>query len=93
MKFYFFLFFLLFISNNLIAKEIWKLDKNLSTIEFELPVLFANNVKGFFKEINGLVEIDIENKENNKAIFSVDLKSIEMNYAKYRALLLGEVFF
>ena len=93
MKFYFFLFFLLFISNNLIAKEIWKLDKNLSTIEFELPVLFANNVKGFFKEINGLVEIDIENKRNNKAIFSVDLKSIEMNYAKYRTLLLGEIFF
>ena len=75
------------------SKERWVLDKELSTIEFELPILFANNVKGEFKQIEGLVEIDINKKEHNKAIFSVNLKSIEMNYKKYKNLLLSNIFF
>ena len=94
--FFIFLFFLTIsfsLSTKVISKESWLLDKNLSSIEFELPVLFANNVQGKFEEINGIIEIDLENKENNKAIFSVKINSINMNYKKYKNLLLSDIFF
>ncbi len=94
--FFIFLFFLTInfsLSTKVISKESWLLDKNLSSIEFELPVLFANNVQGKFEEINGIIEIDLANKENNKAIFSVNINSINMNYKKYKNLLLSEIFF
>ncbi len=58
-----------------------------------MPVLFASNVKGSFKNIDGFVEIDLEDKKNNKAILSVKIDSIESNYEKYRKLLLGPIFF
>ena len=94
--FFIFLFFLTInfsLSTKVISKESWLLDKNLSSIEFELPVLFANNVQGKFEEINGIIEIDLENKENNKAIFSVKINTINMNYKKYKNLLLSDIFF
>ena len=94
--FFIFLFFLTInfsLSTKVISKESWLLDKNLSSIEFELPVLFANNVQGKFEEINGVIEIDLANKENNKAIFSVKINSINMNYKKYKNLLLSDIFF
>ena len=94
--FFIFLFFLTInfsLSTKVISKESWLLDKNLSSIEFELPVLFANNVQGKFEEINGIIEIDLANKENNKAIFSVNINSINMNYKKYKNLLLSDIFF
>jgi len=75
------------------AKEKWFIDQNLSNITFEVPVLFATNVIGKFNNINGLVELDLENKENNKAILSVSIDSIESNYEKYKDLLLGPIFF
>ena len=87
LTFIFFLFFCPIIT----AKEKWKLDKNLSTIKFELPVLFIKNVEGEFKEIDGFVELDVNN--NNKAIFSVKIDSIEINYKKYKNLLLSSTFF
>lgn len=97
MNFFFILLFFLTInfslSTKVISKESWLLDKNLSSIEFELPVLFANNVQGKFEEINGIIEIDLANKENNKAIFSVKINSINMNYKKYKNLLLSDIFF
>ena len=97
MNFFFIFLFLLIInfslSTKVISKESWLLDKNLSSIEFELPVLFANNVQGKFEEINGIIEIDLTNKENNKAIFSVKINSINMNYKKYKNLLLSDIFF
>ena len=94
--FFIFLFFLTInfsLSTKVISKESWLLDKNLSSIEFELPVLFANNVQGKFEEINGIIEIDLANKENNKAIFSVKINSINMNYKKYKNLFLSDIFF
>ena len=94
--FFIFLFFLTInfsISTKVISKESWLLDKNLSSIEFQLPVLFANNVQGKFEEINGIIEIDLANKKNNKAIFSVKINSINMNYKKYKNLLLSDIFF
>ena len=75
------------------AIEKWVIDKNLSSIKFELPVLFATNVSGEFKNINGFVEIDLKNKTNNKALLSVEIDSIEGNYVKYRNLLLSPIFF
>ena len=83
----------LFVSFKTLAKEIWVLDKNLSTINFEIPVLMLKNVVGEFKEIEGLVEIDTENKKNNKAIFSVKIDSIDINYIKYKELLMSDLFF
>ena len=94
--FFIYLFFLTInfsLSTKVISKQRWLLDKNLSSIEFELPVLFANNVQGKFEEINGIIEIDLANKENNKAIFSVKINSINMNYKKYKNLLLSDIFF
>ena len=75
------------------ASERWVLDKNLSTIEFELPVLFAKNVKGSFNTMEGFIEIDVSQKENNKAIFYVVVNDLEMNYTKYKDLLLSNIFF
>jgi polyisoprenoid-binding protein YceI len=75
------------------ASDRWVLDKSLSTIEFELPVLFAKNVKGTFNTIEGFVELDVIKKENNKAIFSVQINNLEMNYIKYKDLLLSNIFF
>ena len=94
-KYKFFLFIFLFISSSNItyASERWVLDKSLSTIEFELPVLFAKNVKGRFNTIEGYVELDVDHKENNKAIFYVEVNDIDMNYIKYKDLLLSNVFF
>ena len=94
-KYKFILFIFLFISSSNItyASERWVLDKSLSTIEFELPVLFAKNVKGRFNTIEGFVELDVDQKENNKAIFYVEVNDIEMNYIKYKDLLLSNVFF
>ncbi len=94
-KFKYFLIFL-FLSNFptlAYTSERWVLDKTLSTIEFELPVLFAKNVKGKFKKINGFVELDVNQKENNKAIFSVEINDLDMNYIKYKDLLLSNIFF
>ena len=82
-----------FYPSHLIAKETWILDQNLSSINFELPVLLAKNVQGKFKKMNGIIEIDVENKKNNKAVFSVNLDSVEMNYKSFKSLLLGKIFF
>ena len=84
---------ILLISTNCIAKEKWVIDKDISKITFEVPVLFASDVKGEFKNIDGFVEIDLENKKNNKALVSADIQSIEINYSKYRDLLLSAIFF
>jgi len=94
-NFKFFLIILYFIIQPTLtsASERWVLDKSLSTIEFELPVLFAKNVKGQFNAIEGFVELDVEKKENNKAIFSVQINDIDMNYIKYKDLLLSSIFF
>ena len=88
------IFFISFFLNSTIsyAKEKWIIDQNLSNISFEVPVLFATNVIGKFKNINGFVEIDLENKKNNKAIISVPIDSVESNYEKYRELLLSPIF-
>ena len=84
---------LLFLCSFSQAKEKWKIDKNISQISFEVPVLFATNVKGEFKDFDGFVEIDLENKKNNKAILSVNIDSIEINYEKYIDLIQGPIFF
>ena len=75
------------------ASERWILDTSLSTVEFELPVLFAKNVKGKFNSIEGFIELDVTEKNNNKAIFSVQVNDIDMNYIKYKDLLLSNIFF
>ena len=93
LKFILVFFYFLFQTSNIFASERWILDKSLSTIEFELPVLFANNVKGQFYTIEGFVELDVDKKENNKAIFSVQIDDLEMNYIKYKDLLLSDIFF
>ena len=67
LKLIFVFFYFLFQTSNIFASERWVLDKSLSTIEFELPVLFAKNVKGQFNTIEGFIELDVERKENNKA--------------------------
>ena len=61
-KFKFFLIILYFIIQPTLtsASERWILDTSLSTVEFELPVLFAKNVKGKFNSIDGFIELEIE---------------------------------
>ena len=86
-----FIFFL--IPSIVFASERWIIDKDLSSITFELPVLLAKNVQGTFTNIEGFVELDVDHKKNNKAIFSVDIGSVDMNYKKYKDLLLSNIFF
>ena len=76
-----------------IAKEKWNLDKEISEITFEVPVLLAENVMGKFNTIDGFVEIDTLDQKNNKAILSVNINSLEMNYKKYKNLILSDIFF
>lgn len=92
-KIFFLIIFLIIADKQLLAKEKWLIDKNLSYIKFEVPVLLARNVKGEFKNIEGFVELDIENNLDNKALFSVDIKSLEINYKKYLDLILSDIFF
>ena len=92
-KFFFILFIFFNLPNLTYASERWILDKTLSTIEFELPVLFAKNVKGTFNTIEGFVELDVNQKKNNKAIFYVEINDLDMNYTKYKDLLLSNIFF
>ena len=87
------IFFLIILPHSSFASERWVLDKSLSTIEFELPVLFAKNVKGTFNTIEGFVELDVNQKENNKAIFYVQVDDLDINYIKYKDLLLSNIFF
>ncbi len=75
-----------------IAEEEWILDKELSSVSFEVPVLLVDNIKGKFNEIEGIIKINTETK-NSKAIFSVNIQSIETNYKKYNDLILSSVFF
>ena len=82
-----------FFTSSTYADEKWQVDEELSTINFELPVLFVKNVLGTFQNIEGFIEIDLDKKEDNKAIFSVEINSIDMNYVKYRNLLLSDIFF
>tara|TARA_B100000965_G_C19493728_1_gene714238 strand:+ start:372 stop:938 length:567 start_codon:yes stop_codon:yes gene_type:complete len=91
-KYFFTILFFLY-SSIVEASERWFLDKKLSTIEFEVPVLFAKNVQGNFKKIEGFIQLDFDNKLNNKAIFSVEINDLEMNYIKYKDLLLSSIFF
>ena len=94
--FNFFFFILIFFSifpSLVYSSERWILDKKLSTIEFELPVLFAKNVQGKFNNVEGFVELDVNQKKDNKAIFSVQIDDLDMNYIKYKELLLSNSFF
>ena len=92
---YFLIFFFVIFFNSIeiLAKEKWFIDKDISEVEFEVPVLLAKNVKGSFNNIEGYVELDLINKNLNKAIFSVDIKSLEINYNKYLELIFSDVFF
>ena len=89
----FFSFVFLINPSIVLAGETWIIDKELSSITFELPILLVKNVQGTFTSIEGFVEIDVDQKKNNKAIFSADIGSINMNYKKYKDLLLSDIFF
>ena len=93
LKLIFLILFLLLFNQNVFSKEKWSIDDDISKISFELPLLLGKNVKGEFKNFKGLVEIDYENKIENKGIFSVKINSIEMNYEKYKDILLSDIFF
>ena len=81
---------LIFYSDKIIAKETWILDKELSEITFELPILLFKKVQGEFSEFDGYVVID---QESNRALFSIKINSMELNYEKYKELLLSNIFF
>ena len=90
-----FIIFSIFLAfnSNTNAKEKWIIDKNISNIAFEVPVLFAKNVNGKFKNLDGFVEIDLINNQNNKAIISVEIDNVDINYTKYKNLILSPIFF
>ena len=92
-KFIFCILLVVFYSNNIAGKNIWTIDKKLSEIKFEVPILLGKKIKGQFKEFDGFVVFDSDNKGNSKALFSVQMNSIEFNYEKYKELLFSDVFF
>ena len=92
-KFIFCIVLVVFYSKNIAGKNTWTIDKKLSEIKFEVPVLLAKKIKGQFKDFDSLIVVDLDNKVNNKALFSVQINSMEINYAKYKELLFSNVFF
>ena len=87
------LFFIFLYFKQSLANDLWNIDKNISSIDFEVPVLFANNVIGKFNEFDGFVSLDLSNQNNNKALISVRIDSLDINYKRYKDLVLSEVFF
>tara|TARA_B100001123_G_C15332484_1_gene1031694 strand:- start:3547 stop:4128 length:582 start_codon:yes stop_codon:yes gene_type:complete len=92
-KHIFCIFCILININSINAKNVWILDQDLSEIKFELPILLAEDVKGEFNKFEGYVVIDLNNKENNRALFSVNINSVDLNYKKYKKLLMSDIFF
>ena len=93
-SFYSLFIFLLIFSSKIYAENIWVVNKELSSIEFHLPVFLAEDVKGKFNIFDGNVVIDEKKTGNkNRAFFYVGINSLEINYQKYKDLLLSEIFF
>ena len=93
MKVIFSLFFIFVYCKLSVANDLWTIDKKISSIEFEVPVLFAKNVSGKFKTFDGFVSLDLSNENNNKALINVSIDSLDLNYKRYKDLVLTEVFF
>ncbi len=93
MKVIFSLFFIFLYCKQSAANDLWTIDKNISSIEFEVPVLFTKNVIGKFNKFDGFVSLDLTNQNNNKALINVRIDSLDINYKRYKDLVLSEVFF
>ena len=93
LKVIFSLFFIFQYCKQSVANDLWTIDKNISTIEFEVPVLFAKNVTGKFNTFGGFVSLDLSNQNNNKALINVSIDSLDLNYKRYKDLVLSDVFF
>jgi len=93
LKVIFSLFFIFLYCKQSVANDLWTIDKNISSIEFEVPVLFAKNVSGKFNTFDGFVSLDLSNENNNKALINVNIGSLDLNYKRYKDLVLSEVFF
>ena len=93
MKVIFSLFFIFLYCKLSVANGLWIIDKNISSIEFEVPVLLTKNVIGKFNEFDGFVSLDLSNQNNNKALINVRIDSLDINYKRYKDLVLSEVFF
>ena len=93
LKIIFSFFFIFLICKQSIATDLWSIDNNISSIEFEVPVLFAKNVAGKFNKFDGFVSLDLSNQNNNKALINVSIDSLDLNYKQYKELVLSEVFF
>ena len=92
-KFIFCIALILIYSSKINANNTWTIDKELSEIKFELPVVLTKKVKGQFRKFDGFVILDEENKENNRVLFSIKINSMEINYEKYKELLFSSIFF
>ena len=93
LKVIFSLFLIFLYCKQTLANDLWTIDKNISSIEFEVPVLFAKNVIGKFNTFDGFVSLDLSNQNNNKALINVGIDSLNFNYKRYKDLVLSEVFF
>ena len=93
LKVIFSLFLIFVYCKQSIANDLWTIDKNISSIEFEVPVLFAKNVSGKFNTFDGFVSLDLSNENNNKALINVSIDSLDLNYKRYKDLVLSEIFF
>ena len=93
LKIIFSLFFIFLYCKQTVANDLWTIDKDISSIEFEVPVLFAKNVTGKFNTFDGFVSLDLSNENNNKALINVSIDSLDLNYKRYKDLVLSEIFF
>ena len=88
-----YLFLFLFFCTNSFALEKWIINNKNSSINFSIPVLLGENVKGNFKKFNGFIEVDRKNFEGVANIV-IDINSIFTNYdLDYSDLIRSEVFF
>ncbi|WP_010230937.1 YceI family protein [Gillisia marina] len=88
----FVLFFLGFYNGIAQNAEKWKLDKDHTSVNFEVKHLF-NTVNGNFKDFDGTFYFDPDNLKESKFTFTVPISSIETNNEKRNNHLKSPDFF
>ncbi len=61
------------------TKTLWKIDPTHSEVQFKVKHLVISTVTGNFDSYNGKIEVEGDDFENAKAIFTADIDSITTN--------------
>lgn len=71
----------------------WKVDPNLSTVEFLVKHLQVTTVRGRFTEFEGMLHMDEENPQESQVAGSIDVASVKTGIGLRDASVRGGGFF